>query len=236
MSDKDSLFSNAVWDRADHFGAETMSRKLYMLATCGFTALGIALSAATSMISYGWDMRQWSVWAMLGFMLGVLAIALVGTYIATENDSPLISMMGYALVAGPFGLMLGPVVGSYTTASVLKILALTTGVVLTLGLIGATIPDDLSSWGTPLLGGLLFLIGGYFIVPLMGMFGLPVDGAMTALDWIGVVIFGGLVIFDLNRAVRLPHTLDNAIDSAMAIYLDFINIFLRLLSLMGQKK
>ena len=70
----------------------------------------------------------------------------------------------------------------------------------------------------------------------MGMFGLPVDGAMTALDWIGVVIFGGLVIFDLNRAVRLPHTLDNAIDRAMAIYLDFINIFLRLLSLMGQKK
>ena len=59
---------------------------------------------------------------------------------------------------------------------------------------------------------------------------------MTALDWLGLLLFGAFVVFDLNRAIRIPYTMDNAVDSAMAIYLDFINIFIRLLSLMGQKK
>lgn len=237
MSDKGNVFSNPVWDRANDYGAvsDGISRRLYMLLVCVWTTIGVAFSAATSFISQGWNLKAWNVWLVLLFYIAILGVSLLGVYVSNRSDNPVVSAFGYALVAGPFGLMLGPLLATYTTMSVVKVFILTSAVVLVLGIVGVVIPDDLASWGTPLLGGLLLLLGGYFLVPLMGFFGIPIAGAMTVLDWVGLVIFGALVIFDLNRAVRLPHTVDNAIDSAVAIYLDFINIFIRLLSLMGKK-
>jgi len=203
---------------------------------CFWTTVGIVFSAITSTISQDWQIATWGVWGMLGFALGILAVSFLGVFVAQSSDNPVISLVGYALVAGPFGLLLGPVLALYETSSILKVLAITATVVIVLGLVGVFIPDDLAPWGLWLTGGLLLVILAQFIVPLLGSFGLPVEGAMTWVDWIALVIFGGLVIFDLNRAIRLPFTHDNAIDSAVAIYLDFINIFIRLLSLMGQKK
>jgi FtsH-binding integral membrane protein len=71
---------------------------------------------------------------------------------------------------------------------------------------------------------------------ILGAFGVNIGGAMTVLDWIGVVLFSAYVIFDMNRAMRLPRTLDNSIDAAVAVYLDFANLFVRLLSLLGQRR
>lgn len=236
MANEGSIFTNPVWDRAgDRYPANELSRKLYMLLVCAWTAAGIALSAITAFYSQGIPLRSWNAWGVLGFFAVIFAVSLGGTYIAQKSDNPVISLLGYALVAGPFGVMLGPVVAEYTTASIVKVFIITSAIVLVLGLVEVMIPDNLAPWGTPLMGALLLLIGGYFLVPLMSLFGLPVVGAMTVLDWVGLVIFGALVIFDLNRAARLPFTHDNAVDSAMAIYLDFINIFIRLLSLMGKK-
>ena len=203
---------------------------------CFWTTVGIVFSAVTSTISQDWQIATWDVWGMLGFALGILAVSFLGVFVAQSSDNPVISLVGYALVAGPFGLLLGSVLALYETSSILKVLAITATVVIVLGIVGVFIPDDLAPWGLWLTGGLLLVILAQFIVPLLGSFGLPVEGAMTWVDWIALVIFGGLVIFDLNRAIRLPFTHDNAIDSAVAIYLDFINIFIRLLSLMGQKK
>ena len=236
MSGNDSFLKNPIWEREGESTPSTLSRRLYTLLLCFWTAAGIVFSAFAASISQDWPIGKWGVWGMIGFSLGVLVVAIIGTLIANASDNPVISLFGYALVAGPFGLLLGPYMAMYETSSIVKVFALTCLVVFVLGLVGAVIPDDLSSWGMPLLGGLFLLIGGYFIVPILGFFGLPVEGAMTMLDWIALVIFGALVIFDLNRAMRLPYTHDNAIDSAVAIYLDFINIFIRLLSVMGEKK
>jgi len=232
----ESFLGNSVWDRRDDRTANTMSRRLYLLMVCFWTAAGIVFSAFASSFSQDWQISEWNIWGTLGFFLGILAVALLGVFISHSSDSPIVSVLGYALVAGPFGLMLGPVLAMYETSSIIKVLAITATVVIVLGLVGVFIPDDLAPWGLWLFGALLLLIGAQFLVPLLGAFGLPVDGAMTVIDWVALVIFGALVIFDLNRAIRLPYTHDNAIDSAVAIYLDFINIFIRLLSLMGQKK
>jgi len=232
----DDMMANPIWDRQHSRSATTMSRRLYLLLVCTWTAIGVAFSAAMSYVSQDWPIDTWGTWGFIGFVLVLTLIAFGGTVIAGSSDNPAVSVLGYALVAGPFGLMLGPVVAMYETSSVVKIFVLTSAVVLVLGIVGALIPDDLSSWYIWLMGGLLFLIGGYFLVPLAGFFGFPVESGLTVLDVVGVVLFGALVIFDLNRAVRLPHTLDNAIDSAVAVYLDFINIFIRLLSLMGEAK
>ncbi|HCA63484.1 MAG TPA: hypothetical protein DEP73_05025, partial [Pseudomonas sp.] len=50
-----------------------------------------------------------------------------------------------------------------------------------------------------------------------------------------VLIFCGYVGVDWGRANQIPKTLDNAIDSAAALYMDIINLFLRILRILGRK-
>lgn len=224
------MLENDVWDRT---GEGTMSRQTFSFLLAAFTAIGIAFCAFFSTLSMDWDIKSWSGWGILGFFVAILASAIVGSLIANASDNPIISCFGFALVAGPFGLMLGPVVASYTTASVLRVLALTVLMTLILGVIGAVTPKDLSGWANWLFGGLVILLLGLFAVPVMGLLGLPVEGAMTVLDWAGLVLFGAFVIFDLNRAMRVAYTLDNAVDCALAVFVDMVNIFIRLLAIMG---
>jgi len=218
--------SNNVWKRQ---GVATLSKNLYAFLICAWAALGIGASAFAASLSQDWQV-DW----VLG--IGSLIFAIIGTIMAVRSQNPVISFVGYMLVAVPLGLILGPVVALYTEASVARIFVLTTSVVVVLGVIGATIPRSLESWGAWLTGGLLILLGGLVLMPLLGLMGVPVGGALTALDWFGVILFGGYVIFDLNRAMRIPYTLDNSIDAAVAIYLDVVNIFIRLLALLGDRR
>ena len=217
---------SAVWSRT---GQGTMSKNLYALLVCFWTAFGIGQSAVAAFVAQSWTLN----WL---FFIAVLVISIVGIIIALKSENPIVSLIGYAMITIPFGLMLGPIVAMYTAASVVKVLFLTTAIVVILGIVGAVIPDSLDGWAGPLLGLLLLLLLGDFIVPFAGVFGIPINTAMTVLDWAGVLLFGVLVIFDLNRAMHIPYTMDNSIDSAIGSYLDFINIFIRLLSLVGKKR
>ncbi len=218
--------NDSVWERT---GYGTMSKNLFALMVAIWTAAGIAVSAVASYYTQKMELS----WV---FLIGVLVVGIIGVIIALASNNPLISLLGYMMVAVPFGMMLGPVVAMYTVASVVRVFFVTTGIVVVLGIVGAIIPDSLEGWGSWLLGALTMLLIGYFIVPIAGMFGLPIDRALTWMDWIGVVVFSGYVIYDWNRAMRVPFTMDNAIDCALAVYLDFINLFIRLLSLTGTKK
>jgi FtsH-binding integral membrane protein len=226
-------FSSEVWDRRNERADHTMSKNLYAFMVSGLTFLGIFASLGSAQITH--NLKFQSGWGLAGFLIGVLAVALIGTTIAMKSNNPAVSFLGYMLVAIPFGLMLGPVVAQYTTASVVKVFFITTIIVAVLGVVGAVIPDNLEGFGSWLLAALLVLLVGYFIVPIAGYIGFNIGGALTVLDWVGVVIFSGMVVFDWNRAMHLPRTADNAIDSALAVYLDWFNIFIRLLSLTGQR-
>lgn len=226
--------SQSSWNNGSTSG--TLTRRTYMLLLSLFTAAGIAFAAAASLVSLDWDMRAWPWYGTLGFFIVVLLVGWGGVAICTASTNPLVSAFGYALVAGPLGLATGPLINMYQPVSVLSIFALTTLVVIVLGVVGALWPKDLAPWGVWLFGALLILIGGQLIVPLLGWMGLPVAGALTLLDWVGVFLFAGYVIYDLNQAIRQEYTIDNAIDNAMSVFLDFINLFIRLLSLFGQKK
>ena len=214
----------AVWDREgrDH----TLSRNTFNLLLCGWTGAGIASSAIAANVSLHWPMK----WQLL---LGTFLIALIGVFTAMFSKNPVISLLGYAMVTIPFGLMLGPVVALYTAASVVKVFAITVAMVAVLGVVGAVIPESLEGWAPFLFGGLVLLLLASLFVPIAGFFGLPVEGALTWLDWLGVFLFGGYVIFDFNRAQHVERTVDNSIDCALAVYLDFANLFIRLLSIMG---
>ena len=218
--------SNDVWTRQR---TSTLSKNLYAFILCMWVAIGIGASAIGASLSRDWQLD----WVLV---IGTMIFGFIGVFISAKSDNPAISFAGFMLVAVPFGLLLGPIVSLYTEASVARIFLLTTMIVVVLGVIGAVVPASLESWRGWLLGGLLFLLGGMFLLPLLGVFGVAVGGALTALDWFGVVLFGGYVLYDLNRAMRIAYTLDNSVDAAVAIYLDFFNIFIRLLSLLGDRR
>lgn len=204
-----------------------MSKQLFSLLVCAWTAIGIGISAAASQYSADWHLSGWGT-------LGLVVVMFAGIFIAASENIA-VRLLGYLILTVTMGLFLGPFVALYTSASVFKALFITTAMVVILGVIGATIPDSLDSWYGWLMGALIMLILGLLFVPLASWLGLPVDGALTVLDWVGLVIFGALVIFDLNRAMRIPYTMENSIGCALNIYLDFVNIFIRILSLTGNK-
>ena len=68
------------------------------------------------------------------------------------------------------------------------------------------------------------LIGGLFFHLRLGV-----------MDYIMVLIFSGYVGYDWSKAQIFPKTLDNAIDSAADIYVDIVNLFIRILRIMGKK-
>lgn len=54
-------------------------------------------------------------------------------------------------------------------------------------------------------------------------------------DWAVALIFCGYIGFNWVRANEMPRTLDNAIDCAAELYLDIINLFVRILQNMSNK-
>ncbi len=105
-----------------------------------------------------------------------------------------------------------------------------------LALYGYKTSKDLSNWRT-LLFGTLF-IG--LIVSLVNLF---IKNSMLdiILDWFILLVFFGITVYDMNKIKQL--SLDPDLDKsklhiygAMELYLDFINIFLRILSIFGKRR
>lgn len=95
---------------------------------------------------------------------------------------------------------------------------------------------DLSNWGTLLFG--ILIVG--LILSIINLF-LGNSMLDIALDWIILFVFFGITAYDVNKIKQLQY--DDSLDKsklhiygAMELYLDFINIFLRLLSLFGKNR
>lgn len=229
--------SSAVWDRT--LGHDTMSRGTFNFLYGLFTLLGLGVTAVFTVYSLPYinnflQSSPSSIWWLLG---GTLVLSILGIIISLRSENPIISAVGYFLVAAPFGCMLSPVVSMYTEGSVLKVLLITIGGVAALAVGGALIPRSLESFGGVLFGALGILLAWLIGIPIAMHFGVPIpDSSLTLVDWIGIVIFGAIVVYDANRAQFVPATMDNAVDCALALYLDVLNIFIRLLSIMGKVK
>lgn len=211
-------------------GENELSKNAFSGLICFWVLVGIAVAMACASIAKDWTfMVNW---------FGVIVVLLVGffgVYINKTSNVPLVSFVGYMLVVVPLGLFSGPAVAHYTAASIVSVLFVTSVLVAALGVVGAVIPEDLSGFGSYLFGGLIVLLVGYFVVPLAAFFGLPIEKALTWLDWAGIALFSFYVVYDWNKAMRVPYTRDNAIDFALEIWLDWMNIFLRLLGQTGRR-
>jgi FtsH-binding integral membrane protein len=163
------------------------------------------------------------------FLIGYLASCLFGIYLFTKSDNPVVSFIGFNFVAVPFGLIVNIVTSQYSPELVINAMQVTTVVTCIMMVMGTAYPKFFESIASGLFWGLIAAIVAELVLMLVFKMHL------TIMDWIVAAIFCGYIGYDWGKASRLPKTVDNAVDSAAALYMDIINLFLRILSIMGKK-
>ena len=144
----------------------------------------------------------------------------------------------FMVYAGLLGLMLSSVFLTYTGVSITRVFFISAASFGALSLYGYTTQRNLSPIGSFLVMGLFGLI----LAMLVQMW-LQSPGLNFAISVIGVLIFAGLTAWDTQQIKEMYDAQDDgtiagrkAVMGALRLYLDFINLFLMLLRLMGDRR
>ncbi len=140
--------------------------------------------------------------------------------------------------AAVMGISLTPTVLAYTGASVTRIFLITAAMFGAMSLYGYTTRKDLTSMGSFLIMG----VWGIIIAMLVNLF-LQSPGLYYALSVLSVLAFTGLTAYDTQTIRRIYASGDSsdaisrkAVAGALSLYMDFINIFIALLNLFGERR
>lgn len=219
------MLEESVFDRTESYEPE-ISARLY-----NFT-IGAVLC-------WGFGVNWWMVTAIpadailavpiWAFLVGYFASCMFGIYLFDSYENPLISFLGYNFVVVPFGLVINVVVSRYDPTLVVEAIKVTGFVTGCMMLLGSLFPQFFKRISGALCISLLIVL----LVELFQMFVLGIRQPWT--DWVVAIIFCGYIGYDWGRANQIPKTLDNAVDSAAALYMDIINLFIRILRIMGRR-
>lgn len=159
------------------------------------------------------------------FIISYFAVCIFGIYLFTHSDSPVISFIGYNLVVIPFGLIINMSVNSYSPTVVIQSIFITAAVTLTMILAGMIFPKFFERLGAVLLTSLIVVV----VVELSLI--IFTGRSANWINWVVAILFSLYIGYDWHRASSVPRTLNNAIDIAAALYMDIINLFLRVLGI-----
>ena len=147
----------------------------------------------------------------------------------------------FVLYAALNGVTLSFIFIAYTTASITSTLFVCAATFVACSIFGFTTKRDLTSLGSFMFMGLI----GIIIASLVNLF-IQSSALTTIVSYIGVLVFVGLTAYDTqklkNMAMTQPADLQagvvrkGAIMGALSLYLDFINLFLMLLYIMGGRE
>jgi FtsH-binding integral membrane protein len=206
--------------------------RVYNHMTAGLIVTGVIaflVSTSPSLLQtlYGSPLR-------ILVMLAPLAFVMVMSFGVQKLSLPALTATFYGYSA-TMGLSLAFIFIVYTHAMVAQVFFVTAATFLAMSLYGYTTRSSLASWGSFLLMGLF----GIIIASVVNMF-FHSPGVTFAISVIGVLIFTGLTAYDTQR---IKETYADswgevangklAVMGALSLYLDFINLFLMLLRLMG---
>ncbi len=209
-------------------------KRVYLKMTLGlivtaFTSLWASSSPAYITYLIG---HSWLMWVLIAAELG-LVIAISG---AINKLSLAVASLLFYLFAVVNGLMLCTVFLAYSPAAITKTFFITAGTFGAMSVYGYFTSNDLSK------------IGSYLFMALIGLIIASVVNIFMrsgTLDWIvsilGVLIFIGLTAWDTQQIKRMAQQMPAgslgklATLGALSLYLDFINLFLYLLRIFGNR-
>jgi len=170
-------------------------------------------------------------------MLAPLAFVLVLSF-GINKLAPAMAQLLFWVFAGVMGLSLSSIFLVYTGQSITQVFFISAATFGAMSLYGYTTKRDLTGIGSFLIMGLFGLI----IASIVNIF-LQSSGLGFAISIIGVLIFVGLTAWDTQK-IKESYSesyggdvlTKNAVMGALSLYLDFINIFLFLLRIMGNNR
>lgn len=199
-------------------------------AITGLVAYFTANSPAMLQMVYGTPLRYVVFFAPFAFILA-LSFGINRMRASTAQ-------MVFWLFSGVMGLSLASVFLVYTGQSIVTTFFVSSATFFGMALYGYTTKRDLTGWGSFLFMGLLGLI----VASLIGFF-IQSSALQFAISVIGVLIFTGLTAYDTQKIKEMYYAGDSseiggkkAVMGALALYLDFINLFLYLLRFLGDRR
>jgi FtsH-binding integral membrane protein len=144
----------------------------------------------------------------------------------------------FFIYAGLLGASLSIIFAVYTESSITRVFFISAAAFGGLSLWGYTTQRDLTGMGSFLMMGLI----GIIIASLVNIF-LKSSGLDWIISVIGVIVFAGLTAWDTQKIKEMYNVYDDgtvsgrkAVMGALALYLDFINLFLMLLRIFGERR
>ena len=173
------------------------------------------------------------------YTLVILELVLVFGFRAILNKANyMVSLSCFLVYSVVNGLTLSAVFILYTGTSIASTFFITGATFMAMSIYGYATKKDLSGWGSYLFMGLI----GIIIASIVNIF-LKNDMFDFLISLIGIVIFVGLTAYDtqkireqLEMAVSEEQVNKVTIYGALILYLDFVNMFLKLLRILGKRK
>ncbi len=213
--------------------------RAYMLRVYNYMASGIALTGIVATLTASSPAMMNAIyntplhWVV---MLAPLAFVLFLSF-GLHRMSFMTAQAVFWAFAAAMGLSLSYIFAVYTGGSIARVFFITAGAFAGLSLFGYTTKKDLSGWGSFLIMGLF----GIIIAMIVNWF-LASPALMFAISVIGVLVFAGLTAYDtqnIKNEYSEHHDHETAgklaISGALRLYLDFINLFIMLLHLFGNR-
>lgn len=213
-------------ERLESYVDQQISARMYNLIL-GLTVLfGIVLNIGLIMTCTDFVLGL-NIWVLL---IGYFILCLTGSIIAHKSDNPAVSFLGYLMIAGPIGVVLSGSLPFYAMEDILLAVVLTAAIVTIMIACSSVYPEFFSKIGSTLFWTLLIVV----IVELISVLVFGYSGVIF--DYICVALFSLYIGYDWYKAQSYPFSVDNAIDSAIDIYLDVINLFLRILRILSKSR
>jgi FtsH-binding integral membrane protein len=213
----------------------------YMLMGLGLTGLTAWFTASTPAFSQLFFTQAAGGYSLSGLGWIVLLAPLALVFFISfriQQMSFATAQATFWIYAGLMGIGLTPILLLYTGASVAQVFFTTAATFGAMSLWGYTTKRDLSGFGSFLFMGLI----GILIASVVNMF-LQSGMMQWIISVLGVLIFTGLTAYDTQSIKETYFVGDDgtvtgkkAIMGALRLYLDFINLFLMLLRLMGDRR
>ena len=213
----------------------------YMLRVYNYMASGLAL---TGIVAYVF--AQSGYYAQLAqtpliylVMLAPLGLVMWLSYGVNRMQASTAQAL-FWIFASVMGLSMASIFLHFTGASIARVFFITAGTFAAMSLYGYTTKRDLSQFGSFLMMGLI----GIIIASLVNMF-IASSALQFAISVVGVLVFVGLTAWDTQQIKEMyvdeayaggEAASKTAIMGALRLYLDFINLFMMLLQLLGTRR
>ncbi len=213
-----------------------------LVITFAWMTLGLIITGFTSILFAlsGLFVQLLMVFPYAYVVLIVIQIALtIGMGVSMRSATATLIKVFYLIYAVTFGISLSSIAYVYSLGTISMAFFVAAAYFICLTIIGITTKKDFTKIGTLCIASLIALV---ITQLLLTLFRVSIDDRLVCL--IGLLIFTGITIYDVQRVNRLV-CFDNgdvvsqekiSIFLALQLYLDFINIFLYILRFLGSRR